>query len=160
MSDTTRPRDGADQADGAASDLWVLDEVIASDSLAGKRLLDRLVAQLEAFEWAAQEVFGIHLAMEEAVVNAIKHGNRHAVDKSVFVNCEISAERLFIRIRDEGPGFNPEAVPDCTDVDRLEVPSGRGIMLMRAFMNRVEYSASGNAVEMEKLRGVKPECAD
>ena len=64
----------------------------------------------------------------------------------------MSPERLWIQIRDEGAGFNPEEVPDPTDPDHLEIPSGRGIMLMRAFMTRVEYNDLGNCVVMEKQR--------
>ena len=53
---------------------------------------------------------------------------------------------------DEGQGFNPATVPDCTLDERLEVPSGRGVMLMRTFMTRIEYSAAGNSVLLEKIR--------
>ena len=60
-----------------------------------------------------------------------------------------------IRIADEGAGFNPQCVADCTADENLETPNGRGIMLMRNFMSRVEYNASGNCVTMEKLRGTK-----
>ena len=53
---------------------------------------------------------------------------------------------------DEGAGFDPAAVPDCRDEERLEAPGGRGVMLMRTFMTRIEYNASGNRVLMEKQR--------
>ncbi len=66
--------------------------------------------------------------------------------------CTSSAKKIRIQITDQGPGFNPEAVPDCTDDDHLDVPNGRGIMLMRNFMSLVEYNDTGNVVTMEKLR--------
>jgi serine/threonine-protein kinase RsbW len=55
-----------------------------------------------------------------------------------------------IRITDEGDGFDPGQVPDCTADDRLEMPGGRGVMLMKSFMTRIEYNAKGNSVLLEK----------
>ncbi len=97
-------------------------------------------------------MFGIRLALEEAVVNAIKHGNCLDCNKRVHVICRSTADKIWIRISDEGRGFNPDEVPDCTDPAHLSSPNGRGIMLMRNFMSRVEYNQAGNVVEMEKLR--------
>jgi serine/threonine-protein kinase RsbW len=64
----------------------------------------------------------------------------------------VDADRVRIEIVDEGEGFDPAIVPDCTLEDRLEVPSGRGVMLIRSFMTRVAYNAKGNAVVLEKVR--------
>jgi serine/threonine-protein kinase RsbW len=64
----------------------------------------------------------------------------------------VAAERVRIEIIDEGEGFDPAIVPDCTLEDRLDVPSGRGVMLIRSFMTRVEYNEKGNAVVLEKAR--------
>lgn len=131
---------------------WRTEQFIPSETGAGQRILEDVLGQLAAQAWAEHEVHGIHLALEEALVNAIRHGNRSDVNKRVHVSCKLSASRLWVQIRDEGPGFNPEDVPDPTEPDRLEVPSGRGIMLMRAFMSRVEYNEIGNCVVMEKER--------
>ncbi len=94
-----------------------------------------------------------HLAIEEAVVNAIRHGNQFDPTKTVKIACRITPHHLWVAIEDEGEGFDPCAVPDCTCEDRLEVPSGRGVMLMRCFMNHVEFNTRGNRVIMEKHRG-------
>jgi serine/threonine-protein kinase RsbW len=131
---------------------WSSERVIPSETNAGKVVLDELLHHLEANQWVQHDIFGIHLAMEEALVNAIKHGNRHDMNKSVHVCCKVSPKRMWVRIADEGPGFNPEHVADCTDLENLDVPSGRGIMLMRSFMSRVEYNDKGNCVTMEKER--------
>jgi serine/threonine-protein kinase RsbW len=64
----------------------------------------------------------------------------------------VSADRDRDAIADEGPGFDPGSVPDCTSDERLEAPSGRGVMLMRSFMTTIEYNAAGNAVVLEKVR--------
>ena len=62
----------------------------------------------------------------------------------------LGGDRIRIEITDEGRGFDPSALPDPTCGDHLHAPCGRGVMLMRAFMSRVEFNARGNAVIMEK----------
>src|SRR6185295_1361389 len=92
---------------------WTLDRAIPSELLSGRGVLDELLASLEAEDWTSREMFGIRLALEEAVVNAIKHGNRLDKNKHVHVICKSTAEKIWIKISDEGPGFKPEMVPDC-----------------------------------------------
>lgn len=129
-----------------------LKRTIPSRIDAGHELIETILDQLAELDWTGRDFFGVRLALEEGVINAIKHGNQLAGDKRVHVEWLVSADRLWIRIEDEGPGFNPEHVPDCTDCDHLDLPSGRGIMLMRSFMTRVEYRERGNVLEMEKQR--------
>jgi serine/threonine-protein kinase RsbW len=138
-----------------AAPVWSLDRRIPSDLALGREIQEELLNVLEAYGWAAGNVFAVRLAFEEAIVNAIKHGNRHAEDKHVHVIAKLLPDRLWLQITDEGPGFNPAAVPDCTDDERLDVPCGRGIMLMRSFMCHVEYNDAGNRVVMEKRRAVE-----
>lgn len=88
--------------------------------------------------------------MEEAIANAVKHGNRLDPSKQIHVTCRLGTSGLYVEVADEGEGFDPSAVPDPTAPDRLEEPSGRGIMLMRSFMDRVEFSPRGNCVKLEK----------
>jgi len=135
---------------------WETELVIASETGAGKQVLDAVLEQLDLFQWPQQEVFAVQLALEEALVNAIRHGNKSDTDKRVFVSCRVSQESLRVEIRDEGQGFDLTCVPDPTDDDNLECPSGRGIMLMRSFMSRVEFNESGNCVTMEKIREPAP----
>ena len=130
-----------------------IDITIPSDPAAGQQVQDRIVSVMESLEYGAHEVFGMRLALEEGIVNAIKHGNGLDPSKSVQITCEVDAERVVVTIEDEGPGFDPSEVPDPTEDDNLEKPSGRGLMLMRAFMTRIEYHGRGNRVTMEKVRG-------
>ncbi len=131
---------------------WTIDRQIASVLGEGHRVLAELLEKLEAEGWSPRDIFGLRLALEEAVVNAIKHGNCLDASKKVRVVCRSTPDKIWIEVSDEGSGFDPEAVPDCTDDEHLDVPNGRGIMLMRNFMNRVEYNDRGNVVTMEKLR--------
>ena len=131
---------------------WSFEDKIPSDTTAGKRVVDELLSQLTRHRWPEHDVFGIHLAVEEALVNAIKHGNHDDPSKLVDICIRLSPERMWIRVKDEGKGFNPFDVPDPTEDENLELPSGRGLMLMRSFMNEVEYNALGNSVTMAKER--------
>jgi serine/threonine-protein kinase RsbW len=132
---------------------WSYERTIASDLGEGHQVLNDLLTRFQSEDWDSRQMFGIRLALEEAVVNAIKHGNCLDCSKQVHVVCRSTTEKIWIKISDQGKGFNPEAVPDCTDADHIGCPNGRGIMLMRNFMSRVEYNKKGNVVELEKTRG-------
>jgi len=141
---------------------WSLEHVLPSEHGAGHPIIEAVRQQLADANWSEQEIFGIRLALEEALVNAIRHGNRLDRAKQVHVACKLSQRVLRVEITDQGEGFNPNDVPDCTDPERLELPCGRGIMLMRCYMTRVEYNDTGNLVVMEKERGAHPDgcCCD
>ncbi|MCX7408205.1 MAG: ATP-binding protein [Planctomycetales bacterium] len=126
--------------------------VIPSDTEAGQAVQERIVSRLESLEYSVRDVFGVRLALEEALVNAIKHGNGLDPDKTVRVNCLIEDDLLRVEIEDQGPGFNMGEVPDPTAEENLERPCGRGIMLIKSFMTNVEYNAKGNRVVLEKKR--------
>ncbi|MGE0606803.1 MAG: ATP-binding protein [Pirellulales bacterium] len=132
--------------------IWQIRHVIPSVPHESRRVLDELLAQLREQSWVEHDVFSVHLAMEEALMNAIKHGNKLDARKCIHVVCKLSPQMLRIEVTDEGSGFDPAAVPDCTEDDRLEVPSGRGLMLMKSFMTDVEYNERCNGVILEKAR--------
>lgn len=118
---------------------------------------DEIIRALEARQYSDHDLFGIRLALEEAVVNAIKHGNGNDPAKSVRIAYQVDDDHVRIEIEDQGPGFNPDEIPDPTLPENLERPSGRGIMLMRSFMNVVQFNDRGNCVILEKRRETAPE---
>ena len=130
---------------------------IPSDLGEARLLQDRLDEALHATGYSEHDIFAIKLAVEEALVNAIKHGNQLDPDKKVAVSYRITCERFDITITDEGPGFNPEEVPDPTDPGNIERPCGRGLLLIRGFMTDVQYLGKGNVVSMSKVRNGQPE---
>ncbi len=136
----------------APATTWRHEIDLPSERGASRLMMDDLLEQLGAHGWPESDIFGVHLAAEEAITNAIVHGNKLDPAKRVHVACEVSADRVWLEVRDQGQGFDPAAVPDCTADDRLEVPSGRGVMLMKSFMSRIEYNAKGNGVVLEKIR--------
>ena len=133
------------------------DFTIPSDLGEARTLQSRIEEALIATSFSEHEIFAIKLAVEEALVNAIKHGNQLDPDKRVAVSFQVTCERFDIKIVDEGPGFNPEDVPDPTAIENIERPCGRGLLLIRGFMNEVTYHGRGNVVTMSKLKNGKPE---
>jgi serine/threonine-protein kinase RsbW len=130
---------------------------IVSDTAEGRRIQEEIETHLRAHNYSDQEIFGIRLAMEEAIVNAIKHGNNFDRNKKVQIRYSIQVDRFDVWISDEGRGFDPDDVPDPTDVENLERPCGRGLMLMRYYMSSVDYANDGRCVSMTKVRNGKPE---
>lgn len=119
----------------------------------------------------------VAVAIEEAVSNAMIHGNlevssklREELDNSyeelirqrqqdklyssrrVHLKCELTRELARVTIEDSGPGFEVSEIPDAREVDRISLPSGRGILLMRSFMDAVNYNETGNRVTLVKFR--------
>jgi serine/threonine-protein kinase RsbW len=127
-------------------------ERIPSDTARGREVQEQIVSGMEQRGFPPRDVFGVRLALEEALVNAIKHGNRMDPDKSVQIDWTLSEAGVRIVIEDEGEGFQVADVPDPTDDENLDKPGGRGIMLMRSFMSVVEYNESGNRLILEKRR--------
>jgi serine/threonine-protein kinase RsbW len=131
---------------------WSFDQRIPNDTAVGRDLLNQLVVQLKLANWSEHDVHGVHLSVEEALVNAIKHGNNDDPKMYVHVMLKVSTVEILVKITDEGEGFDPLKVPDPTLDENLSVPSGRGLMLMRAFMSVVRYNEKGNQVIMEKVK--------
>jgi serine/threonine-protein kinase RsbW len=98
--------------------------------------------------YSDESVFAIRLALEEAVVNGFKHGNAQRPGATVDLAWSVDARRVVITVEDQGKGFDPSAVPDPRQPENLEKPSGRGLMLMRAYMTTVEHNEKGNRVRM------------
>lgn len=131
---------------------WKFDQKIASDPDNCAKIIELILEQLDRFEWSNRDVFAIHMAMEEAILNAIRHGNQCALEKWVHVEISIDRQNFFSRITDQGTGFRIDDVPDPTLEENLENPSGRGVMLIKTFMDQVTYNDVGNSVEFKKTK--------
>ena len=126
--------------------------MIPSQFESGQAVIERIMNVVSQAGFAGRDLFGIRLSVDEAVTNAIKHGNRLSPEKSVRIDFRLDESGVRIEIEDQGPGFRLEDVPDPTADENLERPSGRGLMLMREFMTRIEFNAKGNLVVLEKTR--------
>lgn len=117
------------------------------------QLENRLLDAVEAAGYEKASRFAIKLAFEEALMNAFHHGHAELdEDAEVRVAYRVSPDEVFISVEDQGPGFDPGDVPDPTLEENLSLPSGRGLMLMRAYMTQVSHNPSGNRVEMWYIR--------
>jgi serine/threonine-protein kinase RsbW len=126
--------------------------VIPSDLSEARHVQEVIESQLRQCHFEDKEIFGIRLALEEGLVNAIKHGNQMDRGKKVQIRYRILLDRIDIGITDEGPGFNPTDIPDPLADENLERPCGRGLFLMRHYMSEVVVHPPGNRLSMYKLR--------
>lgn len=109
---------------------------------------EQVSAALSTHGYDEAAVFAIRLAIEEAVVNAFRHGNRNDPTKVVFFRAHVDGVEAVFEVEDQGPGFDPKAIPDPTDQFNIEMPSGRGVMLIKAYMTDAEYIPPGNKLRM------------
>lgn len=108
-------------------------------------LMNALAAH--AFPDAAK--FALRLAVEEALVNAFKHGHKNLpAETPATFSFSVDDSSAQIDVIDKGPGFKPQDVPDCRLEENLDKPSGRGLLLMRAYMTSVEHLGRGNHLRM------------
>ena len=126
--------------------------VIDSTKRAACQACKDIVAEIELGGFCDDNVFAIHLALEECIINAVKHGNGLDANKRVEIEWEITESLFDITVSDEGNGFKPSALPDPRCDENLEKSGGRGVLLMRSYMDVVEYNDKGNRVHMVKYR--------
>jgi serine/threonine-protein kinase RsbW len=139
---------------------WSLHEKIPSSLPVAHEVLDRFLFALQQAGWQGRDYFHIQMASEEALVNAVTHGNKESMDKKVEIEFRIGHDLVYMRFKDEGQGFCPEELPDPRDDDRLECVHGRGVLLIQTMMSEVRYLGCGNEVEMIKRRNDSPEFED
>ncbi|MGA8215443.1 MAG: ATP-binding protein [Candidatus Sulfotelmatobacter sp.] len=101
------------------------------------------------------EVMQISMAVREGAVNAVLHGNAYAPDKKVILAFERTAEDLVITIRDQGKGIDLGGIPNPLAPENLLKTSGRGIFLMRSFMDVVEIRPSQTGTEIKLIKHVR-----
>ena len=112
-------------------------------------VVERLIDELCENHIVIEEHYGdILIAMTEGVNNAIVHGNKLDVNKSVSVEYEKRGKDLFFRITDEGAGFDYENLPDPTAPENLERPNGRGVFLMRNLADECSFEDDGRIIEL------------
>ena len=106
-----------------------------------------VVGVAEAAGFGGEDIHKIGMAVREGVVNAYNYGNQQDQNKKILVTVEFSPETMTIRVLDEGPGFELNEIPDCLAEENLMRTSGRGLFLMRAFMDdfKVQRSPAGGA---------------
>ncbi len=107
---------------------------------------------LARYSFGEEDVFAVHLALEEAFSNAVEHGNRRNPQKTVHLKYTIDQEKVELMLTDQGNGFDPSHVPDPRLEPNINDARGRGLLLIRAYMDEVDFSPKGNSVRMVRFR--------
>jgi serine/threonine-protein kinase RsbW len=123
---------------------------LPSDLALMNGVLQYLLARVAKLGLIAPERSNLFIALDEAFVNAVKHGNKNDPTKLVRVGAELSPKEACFTIEDEGEGFDVQTIPDPRDPANLFKSSGRGVLLIYNIMDEVEYNAQGNRVKMVK----------
>jgi serine/threonine-protein kinase RsbW len=123
---------------------------LPSDLALMNGVLQYLLERVAKLGLIAPERSNLFIALDEAFVNAVKHGNKNDPTKLVRVSAELSPKEACFTIEDEGEGFNVQTIPDPCDPANLFKSSGRGVLLIYNIMDEVEYNAQGNRVKMVK----------
>lgn len=126
--------------------------ILHNDREAIKRAEIAFTEAVGAYAYPEAATFALRLAFEESVINAFRHGHATLPDEPVQISWVAGPDEVRLTVEDKGPGFDPEAIPDPTLEENIEKPSGRGLMLIRAYMSRVEFNEKGNRVTLTYQR--------
>lgn len=94
-----------------------------------------------------EKISNLLLTVTEATTNAIIHGNKGDIEKIVVIDVWIEDNKLMISVKDNGKGFDPSKLPDPTETDNLLKDSGRGIYLMKVYMDDIKFNVTENGTE-------------
>jgi len=136
---------------GPSSPRLLLSESIPSQTDHIEPLAERFLRRLAGLVTVDGHRDAIDLALREALVNAIVHGNKRDPSKQVRVEGYALPDRqVLVVVRDEGAGFDPGGIADPTKPENLERATGRGIFLIRQFMDEVQFRDAGREIQMKK----------
>jgi len=124
--------------------LWQKETVQSVADIA--HVLDITAAAMATAGFPEKQMLRLRLALEEAVVNAHKHGHQGDWSKPITLRYHVNENGVVAEIGDQGAGFDPAQVPDPTALENLERPSGRGLLLMRTYMSHVCHNEQGNSI--------------
>ncbi len=113
-------------------------------------ILDYLMKRVKKFEVVNPEKSNLFVALDEAFVNAVKHGNKFDTNKNVRITVDITPQEARFTIEDQGEGFDVNTIPDPANVENLFKTSGRGVMFMYNIMDEVTYNERGNRLTLVK----------
>lgn len=127
-----------------------IDFELPSDISLMNGVLQYLIERVARLGVIKPERSNLYVALDEAFVNAVKHGNHYDPSKLVRITAELSARECRFTVEDEGEGFQVQEIPDPCDPDNLFKSSGRGVLLIYNIMDEVKYNERGNQLTMVK----------
>ncbi len=126
--------------------------VVKSRPSAVVKVCDQVLSKLEENDFGKDDIFAVHLALEEAFLNAVKHGNKMDSSKEVKIDYSVDFDKVEISMTDEGEGFEPSSVADPRYGEDLYKPGGRGLLLMNSYMDVVKFNERGNSLYMVRYK--------
>jgi anti-sigma regulatory factor (Ser/Thr protein kinase) len=131
--------------------LLQLEQSIRSEVSAISPLVDKFMAFIKKCQCVPGNEIEVEISLREALSNSVVHGNHEDPGKHIYVSCCcVPDEEVSIVVRDEGPGFSSTELPDPTAAEQVLAAHGRGIYLMKSFMDEVRFDRGGTAVYMRK----------
>ncbi|MGL6195080.1 MAG: ATP-binding protein [Thermoguttaceae bacterium] len=134
------------------SRIWTQQRVFPSEMATAHVLIQEVLDKIRKEGWSEKDIFAVELGLEEAFANAVSHGNEDDLNKKVHYLCYLTDKLVHVEIEDEGCGFCPDTLRDPRDPDNIQIPEGRGVLLIRGFMSRVSFNQKGNRIIMERDR--------
>ncbi|MHC4123399.1 MAG: ATP-binding protein [Planctomycetota bacterium] len=126
--------------------------VVKSTTSAALQVCKDILSELKRSDFSEDNVFAIHLALEEAFTNSIRHGNKMDPEKEIGISYSLGSDKFEATVTDEGGGFEPKEVPDPRCGDNIYKIDGRGLFLICSYMDEVTFNKFGNSVHMVKYR--------
>jgi len=112
----------------------------------------QILSKLEANGFDQDDIFAVHLALEEAFLNAVKHGNKMDPTQEIKIDYSVGLDKIEISMTDQGEGFEPASVADPRFGEGLYKPGGRGLLLMNSYMDMVKFNEQGNSLYMVRYK--------
>lgn len=128
------------------TELFTLQLPSQPESIAQLELLIEEIA--DKYQVSEDTFANMMTCLSEAVNNAIMHGNKQDPNKKVIINAEVDSRRIIWTVADEGPGFNPDQIPDPTAPENLESLSGRGVFIIKQLADQCVFNDKGNEIEL------------
>ena len=126
----------------------VIKNIIIESKRTEIQRIEKILEEINSeFKLEEEKLVNYQIAISEALVNAIIHGNKEANEKRVFVTFTFDENRLTAKIKDEGTGFDPESIPDPTNDDNLLKEHGRGLFIMKSLTDEFECKSSEKGTE-------------
>ena len=131
---------------------WTKECTFSSDMGTAHSLIAEVIGMVRSLQWDGKDVFAVELALEEALTNAVKHGNHSDPSKNVQFGCKLNQNKVYVRVEDEGGGFDPNSLADPRKPENQMIVSGRGVLLINHFTTKVNWNERGNVIEFVKER--------
>ena len=107
---------------------------------------------MKSLFYSEDAIFSVRVAIEEALANALLHGHQGDAQKEITVTWKVDEIAVEFSVTDQGRGYDSKSIPDPTADENLNIPSGRGLAMISAFMDEITLNEQGNSVFMKRLK--------